>query len=281
MLSKLADYLKRNKTRLDLIKSSFSLLLACAMIGLLIFLAVTLSKGTRELIQIADNGIDSLYQTLSTVNEGLAGVTDSFDTLKDSLHTIDDYLTGIEPVLENMTQFVGTDLAKIARDGHDSLKAAAQGSKLVDDALSFFSRLPMVNFTYAPEKTLSESLLDLSETFASIPANLSGLEEGLSHSTTKISSFENNFVDLETNINTIKTKVEDTNTSLANFTSQLESYKLKLPEIQRKIISWISIITIVLCLIVIIWAGKQIYIFIIALEAIKSDKIAMREQPES
>lgn len=281
MLSKIADFLKRNKNRIDLIKSSFLFLLSCAMIVLLIILAVTLANGTREIIHTAENGIDSLHQTLSTVNDGLVSITDSFDTLKESLHTIDDYLFSIEPVLERITSFVGTDLAKIAQDGHDSLKAAAQGSKLVDDALIFFSRLPMVNFNYAPKKTLNESLLELSETFASIPESLSGLEEGLNSSASNIDSFENKFNDFHTDIDNIKTNVKDTGSSLENFITQLENYKQKLPELQRKTITWISILTSVLCLIIFIWALKQIYIFIIALEAIKSDKIAMRKQPES
>ncbi len=281
MLSKFAQFLKRNKTRIDLIKSSFSLLLSCAMIVLLILLAVRLANGTRKIIHAADNGIASLHQTLTTVNDGLESITDSFDTLKASLHTIDDYLHGIEPILESMTKFVGTDLTKIAQDGHNSLKAAAQGSKLLDDALTFFSRLPMINFNYAPKKTLNESLLELSETFASIPDSLTGLEEGLSNSASNISSFEDKFVDFHTNIDDIKTNVKDTGSSLESFITQLESYKQNLSEIQREIITWISIITSILCLLIIIWAVKQVYIFILALEAIKSDRIAMRKRPDA
>lgn len=281
MPSKLVQFIKQNKTRIDLAKSGSLLILGIAMLVLLIVLAVTLANGTRELIHIASTGIDTLQETLSSVNDGLNNVSSSFDTLKDSLQTVKDYVYGIEPILENMTDLVGSDLVKIAQDGQNSLKAAAQGSKLVDDALTLLSRLPLLNFDYAPEKALNESLLELSETFGSIPESLSGLEKEISNSAANISTFDTNFVDFNTNIDDLKANVDNTGSSLEGFIDQLQSYQQKLPKVQRTIITWIAVITCALCLLLLIWMVNQFFTFIMALEAIKSDKIAMRKRPEA
>lgn len=281
MPSKLVQFIKRNKTRIDLAKSGFSLVLGIAMLVLLIILAVTLADGTRELIRIASNGIDTLQETLSSVNDGLNNVSSSFDTLKGSLQTVKDYVYGIEPILENMTDLIGSDLVKIAQDGQNSLEAAAQGSKLVDDALTLLSRLPLLNFDYAPEKALNESLLELSETFGSIPESLSGLEKEISNSAANISTFDTNFVDFNTNIDDLKANVDNTGSSLEGFIDQLQSYQQKLPQVQRAIITWIAIITCALCLFLIFWLINQFFTFIMALETLKSDKIAMLKRPEA
>jgi predicted PurR-regulated permease PerM len=281
MPSKLVQFIKQNKTRIDLAKSGSLLILGIAMLVLLIVLAVTLANGTRELIHIASTGIDTLQETLSSANDGLNNVSSSFDTLKDSLQTVKDYVYGIEPILENMTDLVGSDLVKIAHDGQNSLKAAAQGSKLVDDALTLLSRLPLLNFDYAPEKALNESLLELSETFGSIPESLSGLEKEISNSAANISTFDTNFIDFNANIDNLKTNVDETGSSLEGFIDQLQSYQQKLPKVQRTIITWIAVITCALCLLLLIWMVNQFFTFIMALEAIKSDKIAMLKRPEA
>lgn len=276
MPNKFTQFVKNNKYRLDIIKSSFSILLGIVLIALLIFLAVNLANTTRKVIVVASDGITRVHSTLSVVNDGLENVSKSFETLNTSLETVRSYVSGVEPILNTVKNFIGNDLSKLALDGRDSLVAAAQGSKIVDDALSFLSRIPLLKFEYSPKKTLNDSLLDLSETFGSIPDSLETLEKGLSTSTSNLETFDSKFTELSTNITDMKSNMSETKLSISSFLDKLDQHQQNLPKTQRTIIIWISVITGILCLIVLIWMLSQVYTFIVAREGLKSDRITKR-----
>lgn len=281
MANKFTRFIKNNKNRIDIVKSSFSILIDILLIALLIFLAVTLSNTTRSLVQSASVGIDRVHSAMTVVNDGLENVSKSFDTISSSLQTVKGYVSGIEPIMESVQKIIGTDLVNLAEKGRDSLLAAAQGSKIVDDTLTLLSKIPLLKFEYKPKKTLNESLLDLSDTFGSIPKSLSTLEEGLTTSTKDLDSFENKFEDLTTNVDNMKGNMADTGLSIRGFLDKLLQYKDSLPKTQRKIILWISVITSLLCFVILIWMINQVYSFIVAQEGLKSDRIAKKEQPEA
>lgn len=281
MPNKFTRFIKTNKNRIDIINSSFSMLLGILLIVVLIFLAVTLANTTRTLVRSASTGIDRVHSTMTVVNDGLESVTKSFDTLSSSLQTMKGYISGIEPIVSSIQKIVGTDLVNLAEKGRDSLVAAAQGSKIVDDTLTFLSKVPLLNFEYKPKKTLNESLLDLSETFGSIPDSLSDLEKGLTTSTSDLDTFEDKFENLSGNVDDMKTNMSDTSLSIQGFLDNLERYKQDLPQTQKKIIIWISVITSILCLIILVWMINAVYTFIVAREGIISDRIANRKQPEA
>jgi len=65
----------------------------------------------------------------------------------------------------------------------------------------------------------------------------------------------------------------DVSESIEGFDQKLLNIQTDLPKTQRNIILWISIITVLLCLIVVAWIFSQIYTFIIARESLKSDRI--------
>ena len=280
MANKFTRFIKANKNRIDIIKSSFSIFLGILLIVALIFLAVTLSNTTRSLVQAASAGIDRIHETISLVNDGLENVSESFDIVSASLQTMKGYVSGIEPVLSSVKKIVGTDLVNIAERGRDSLLAAAQGSKIVDDSLTLLSRLPLIKFEYQPKKSLNESLLDLSDTFASIPESLNTLEVELTTSTKDLNSFEDQFEDLTKNVNNMKGTMSETSLSVRGFLDNLLRYKDELPKIQKNIIIWISIITSLLCLVILIWLLREVYCFIVAREGLLSDRITRDKKPE-
>ena len=53
MANKFTRFIKNNKNRFDIVKSSFSILVGFLLIAALIFLAVTLSNTTRTLVSSA------------------------------------------------------------------------------------------------------------------------------------------------------------------------------------------------------------------------------------
>ncbi len=273
MSNKFVTLIKNNKNRIDIIKSSFSILLGILLIALLIFLSVKLADATRKFVQVADNSIDNLRETLVIASDSIDNVAKSFDTLDSALITVQGYISEINPILSNVKNIISTDLLKLANEGRDSLLAAADGSKIVDDTLSLLSRIPLLNFSYEPKKTLNQSLTELSDTFATLPDSLTNLEEGLTTTNTSLEAFDNNFASFNANISNMKNNLLDVSESIEGFDQKLLNIQTDLPKTQRNIILWISIITVLLCLIVVAWIFSQIYTFIIARESLKSDRI--------
>lgn len=272
--------METNKYRINITKSIFSIILGIALVCWFIFLSVTIVNTTRQVLSIIDTNIDHIHSTISTINDGLESVSESFDTMNSSLQTVKSYVVGIEPVLDNISRFIGTDLTNLAESGRDSLVAAAQGSIIIDDTLTFLSKIPFLNFSYEPKQTLNKSLMDLSETFGNIPNSFSGFRNSLNSSTNNLGNLEQDFEDFSVNLDDMKENIKDTRLSLQEFSDEMDGYQSDLPQTQQKIITWTGVSTGIICFIIVIWIISNLYVIIASHNALKSDKIAMRTRRE-
>lgn len=167
----------------------FSIILAVVLVIVLISLRINLGiqlnvfaeqsgdiiSNTKETLTLVENFLPDLNSTLTQVNTSV----DNFQTSGDELPDL----------LDNVGSLIGNDFSDLASEGQLSLESAANSAKIIDETLSFLSRIPFLNVNYDPEQPLEKGLRDLSSSFGSFPENLGQIQNDLNSATENISIF--------------------------------------------------------------------------------------------
>lgn len=164
------------------------LLVVVAVISLIFSLAVTVGVWSlrRPVAEAALAGLQLTSSTLTTTNDALSAadaalldaassVAAAQDTLQSLSQTI--YATG--PALQELASFLGEGLPDTLRSTQNTISSAADSARVVDVVLETLSAIPFVNFDYAPQTPLSETLGNVAGTLRTLPDGLEALSADL------------------------------------------------------------------------------------------------------
>ncbi|HHX08641.1 MAG TPA: hypothetical protein GX730_04330 [Chloroflexi bacterium] len=232
----------------------FSLLLALVLIGALISLRITLGIHLNTFTEQSKNFISNTKETLTLVEDFLPDLNSSLIHVKTSVENFQISGDELPDLLDNVGSLIGNDFSALASEGQLSLESAANSAKIIDETLSFLSRIPFLNVNYDPEQPLEKGLRDLSSSFGSLPENLGQIQSDLSSATENISVFTEQLDSINDSLNDFSDSVGSLKPKLLTYQIILDELNETVQKVNKSTQQTLTILLISLVALILLWA---------------------------
>jgi ABC-type transporter Mla subunit MlaD len=160
------------------------LLVIVAVLSLVFSLVVTygvwsLRKPVAEAalsgLQLADSTLTTTNDALAAVDDALGNAASSVAAAQDTFQSLSQTIYATSPTLEGLAGFLGEGLPETLRSTQNTVTAAAESARIVDTVLETLAAIPFINFSYAPQTPLSETLGNVAGSLRTLPDGLETL----------------------------------------------------------------------------------------------------------
>jgi hypothetical protein len=216
---------------------------------------------SRSLVTL-DTAADTLILTKSTfdrVNSGL-------DTVGVTADNVAQTLIDTQPMLENISSVVATDIPNSLEAIQDSLPGVAKAAGTIDDTLRALAAFEVsrevfgipiafdLGIDYEPELSLDEGVLSIGDSIEGMPDSLRAMQPSLDLA-------NNNLADISTNINDIATDLDAIGDNVKQIEPLIDEYIMLIADVeqlmnqtQAKLDSQLDMAKIILTLLF-VWLG--------------------------
>ncbi len=126
-------------------------------------------------LQLADSTLATTNDALAAVDDALVNAASSVAAAQDTFQSLSQTIYATGPTLEGLAGFLGGGLPDTLRSTQRTVTAAAESAKIVDTVLEVVAAIPFINFSYAPQTPLSETLGNVAGTLRTLPDGLEAL----------------------------------------------------------------------------------------------------------
>jgi membrane protein implicated in regulation of membrane protease activity len=227
------------------------LLVIIAVLSLVFSLAATYGvwRVRKPVAEAALAGLQLADSTLTTTNEALMAVDDALleaagsvaaaqDTFQSLSQTI--YATG--PLLEGLAGFLGEGLPDTLRSTQSTVTAAAESARIVDTVLETLAAIPFVNFSYAPQTPLSETLGNVADTLRTLPDGLEALGADLSGTGGTLPDLARSLDEFGASISTVDESLASAQEIIASYQALIDDYQAMIATLERLVPALVSLI---------------------------------------
>jgi hypothetical protein len=222
---------------LVMIAGILGLLLALAGLAGLWMVKPAIVDSVTTTVDTLEGSISTSQQAMTVTTEALGATIDSLDALSVMLASTASSVDDMEPVLANVNILMGESLPAILESANDSLLSAQQAAVILDstvqslEAFQFLlSSVPLLSGfveqpeeTYAPEKSMAESLGGVAASLESLPpilvemsADLSRADDNLETIQSSLIIMSDNVVLISNSLGEYEVMVAQSQTSMAN-----------------------------------------------------------------
>lgn len=178
-----------------------------------------------DAIDLADGALGEVSQTLQILNEGLQ----SINGVKDNLAGM---LTGITPVLESTSSFVGEDLVSVLGGVQSAFTTLNTGMTAVQNALSFLRFVPLLgDFVYDSSTSMTDGVDEMEGQVSGLTTSFENLEEDLLNASA-------NMEELQTNIEGFADAVDQADLSLQRHLDNVAAYQEELSDMRTDVLAF-------------------------------------------
>lgn len=178
-----------------------------------------------DAIDLADGALDEVTQTLEILNEGLQ----SINGIKDNLSGM---LTGITPVLDSTSSFVGDDLVSVLGGVQSAFDTLNSGMTAVQNALSFLQYVPLLgDFVYDSSTSMTDGVDEMEGQVSGLTTSFETLEEDLLNAST-------NLEELQTNIEDFAGAVDEADLTLQRHLDNVAAYQEDLADMRQDVLDF-------------------------------------------
>ena len=178
-----------------------------------------------DAVDLADGALDEVTQTLEVLNDGLQSV----NGVKDNLAGM---LSGITPVLESTSSFVGEDLVSVLSGVQGAFNTLNTGMTAVQNALSLLYNLPFLgSFVYDSSTSMTDGVDEMEGQVSGLTTSFETLEEDL-----LVAS--ENLEDLQTDIEDFADTVDQADMTLQRHLDNVASYQEELSIMRSNVIAF-------------------------------------------
>lgn len=181
----------------------------------------------RNNLVLVDDGFNLLDQTLIDVIANL-------DTIELAFESVNSTIDAVSLSLETSGDLIGDDVRKTVIDTQTALDSSASSAELIDNTLTFLSKVPLLGVDYEPEVPLHISLTTISGNLEEFPETLEEIEAGINETTEGLRTFKGNIEDLTTQVVNFKTDLEDTQTVIGDIDDSITELDNILKNLQGK-----------------------------------------------
>lgn len=235
----------------------FTLVLALLLIFFLIFTRLMLGNQLDNFSEQSGQLISNTKETLTIIEKSLPNINTTLTYTQISIGNLRTTGEKLPDLLDNVGTLIGSDFADLATEGQKSLETAANSAKIIDETLSFLSRIPFLNLNYDPEQPLEKGLRDLSASFSLLPANLQQIESDLDSATENISGFSDQLDPIDESINEVLESVQGLKLKFVAYQTTLDTINNNVLDASGKIQNSLTIFLIILILLILLWIADR------------------------
>ncbi len=221
------------------------------------------------------SSVDISQKTLVTTNEALGATINSVDALSEMLGTTAVTVEDTQPVIIQVNSLLGETLPSILEATSTSLTAAEDAALSLENAIKSFEAfrmileatpflsavLPASTTTYNPEKSLADSLGELSVSIQDMPATFQDISTDLGAVDDNLDSVKDNLVIMSDNVALISDSLAQYQAMISESEGSMDSLKSMLTNIQSSLGRILNITTIVFMLFFLWLLAAQVVIF--------------------
>ncbi|GAP21413.1 hypothetical protein [Leptolinea tardivitalis] len=234
------------------------LVLAAGSLGILLGLAgivglwLVRPKVVTSVLYVTDtlrSNLDVSSNTLTLAGETLDASIQSVDSLKNVLDNTIEVVADTQPVLDNLNSLMKDTLPSAFQAADDSLKAAQSAAVSLEGAIhsldSFQSMLgnvpllktflPAPQPPYNPEKTLAESLGNLSTNIKSMPSAFEDVSINIGRTDDNLTEIKDNFQAIKDNAEKISDSLKTYKGMLAESQASMQQTKWLLEDFSQNV----------------------------------------------
>lgn len=235
----------------------FTLVLALLLIFFLIFTRLMLGNQLDNFTEQSGKLISNTKETLTIIEKSLPNINTTLTYTQISIGNLRTTGEKLPDLLDNVGTLIGSDFADLTIEGQKSLETAANSAKIIDETLSFLSRIPFLNLNYDPEQPLEKGLRDLSASFSLLPANLEQIESDLDSATENISGFSDQLDPIDDSINDILESIQGLKLKFVAYQTTLDTINNNVLDSSSKVQNSLTIFLIILILLILLWIADR------------------------
>ena len=153
-------------------------------------------------------------------------------------------MEGVSDSLETSSDLIGDDLKQTVLGTQASLDSAAVTAELIDKALSFLARIPLLGVDYDPEVPLHISLEQVANDLEHFPATLEQIESGLNTTTDGLELLQSDLLELSDQIQDIEDDLESAQEILKKFNDSIEAIETQLTTLNVNLPTYFTIMSL-------------------------------------
>jgi prefoldin subunit 5 len=220
----------------------------------------TISQGVENTIATLSTSIDTSKQAMLVTEQALGATVNSVGALQTMLEATANSVIDTQPMLTQITSFLGEKLPGTIDSANSSLLAAQKGAQVLDGAIksldsfrSLLSAIPLIGPMlpadtgkgYNPEKSLADSLGEVATQLDGLPAmftdmskNLDKADDNLVTIQTSLTSMASNVSQISSSLNQYKSMIAQSQSSMDNLKNVLTNFQANLD----RILLWAAIV---------------------------------------
>jgi predicted PurR-regulated permease PerM len=247
--------LKRVTGLLLVIIAVFGILLAVFALIQTWRLRASFTERVTQALDLTQSTLGNTRQGLEIVHDSLENTATGLDTLQQTTVAIGQTISDTVNLLEDTSTVIGQDVPQTIYSVQDSLAAAQQAAKVVDNVLRVLARIPFASgLAYNPDPPLDQTIADISTNLDDFPASLIKVGDQLKTSSENVSGMQANLDDLSAQLGDIQDNLTAMQVVVEDYQSLLDQASELTQNLYTDLPAWISsaawIITVIL-----IWFG--------------------------
>lgn len=181
-----------------------------------------------EVLASLEDALANSQEGFTLMDEAIDGLLADFEVFEGSFTSLDTTLGGVSDSLGTSADLIGDDLKQTVLGTQTALGSAAITAELIDKALSFLSRVPLLGVDYDPEVPLHISLEQVADNLETFPTTLEQIESGLNTTTDGLESLQSDLSGLSDQIQDIESDLESAQVILKKFNDSIEIVETRL-----------------------------------------------------
>jgi hypothetical protein len=162
----------------------------------------------------ADSFAALAARTVDTTSGLLVSVDAAVQTARENMGTIEATVEGVADTLESTARLTrsagdiaGRDVPAIIAETQTALESVESSSRLVDDTLALFARIPLIGARYEPPVPLHSSIERVNRSLDPLPRSLAAVRRDLADTSTRLSTMRGEIEALSGSIGQIETSL--------------------------------------------------------------------------
>ncbi|HSN78560.1 MAG TPA: hypothetical protein VL334_26110 [Anaerolineae bacterium] len=214
-------------------------------------------------LQLADSTLTTTNDALAAVDDALLNAASSVTAAQDTFQSLSQTIYATGPMLEGLAGFLGEGLPDTLRSTQSTVTAAAESARIVDTVLETLAAIPFVNFSYAPQTPLSETLGNVAGTLRTLPDGLEALGADLAGTGGTLPELARSLDEFGASIGQVDESLASAQQIVASYQALIGDYQAMIGTLQRLVPILVSVLPAALTFVIFWLAVVQIAALVI------------------
>lgn len=227
-------------------------------------------------LQLADSTLSTTDEALAAVDDALLDAASSVAAAQDTFQSLSQTMYATGPLLEGLGGFLGEGLPDTLRSTQSTVNAAAESARIVDTVLEVVAAIPFINFSYAPQTPLSETLGNVADTLRTLPDGLETLGADLAGTAGTLPDLAKSLEEFGASIGTVDESLASAQGIIASYQALIDDYQAMIVTLERLLPVLVSVVPAALTFIIFWLAVVQIAAVVIGWRWARGDQAGNR-----